>query len=190
MDSQIVESGRVFLNELSIDPALLDQDLQHAGEKRDVAACRNREPIVRQVRPENGAAERGRHPIALHARLAVGIDEDDFRAEFFRLVQVFGCHRLIVGGIGAEENHQIGAVPVFIAASGSCDTDRMFHGGGAGRVAKPRGVVHVVRSQEPGDFLGHIIDLVRHAARGKKERQALRRAGANLHRDTLISLVP
>ena len=55
---QFVEAGAcVSSMKRCVDPALLDQNLQHAVEERDVAALRDREPVVHDVRAEERAAQ-------------------------------------------------------------------------------------------------------------------------------------
>src|ERR1044071_307144 len=114
-----------------INPAILAQYLQYAREKSNVATGRDREPIIGDVGAEQSAAGGGRHPITLHARLTIWIDDDDFGSELFGFVQVFGGHRLSIGSIRAEKDDQIRAVPILVAASTRCNANSMFHRGGA-----------------------------------------------------------
>src|SRR6266850_7160465 len=106
-------------NEFLIYPSLLDQNFHNAIEKGDVAAGGDREPIIGYIRAEESAAESGWHPVTLHAWLTIRVNQHDFGAEFFGFVQIFCGDRLIVGRIRAEENHEVSAVPVFIA-TGRC----------------------------------------------------------------------
>jgi hypothetical protein len=157
------------MNESGVVPIVGNHDFQDAVDKRDVAALRNGEPVVGEVSAEEGAVEARWHPIALHAGFEVGIYENDFGAELFGFVEIFRADGLIIGGIGAEKNDEVRAIPIFIAAGGGGNADGVLHGGGGWGVTEAGGVVDVVGPEKARDFLGHVINFVGHAARGQEK---------------------
>ena len=140
--------------------------------------------------PNNALLRRGRNPITFHARLAIRIHQHDFRAELFGFVQIFGGDRLIVGRVRAEENDQVRAIPILVTARRRGDADGVLHRAGRGRMAKPRGVIDIVGAEKARGFLRHVINFVRHAARGDEKREALWIAGANSFGDAANKLRP
>ena len=187
---ELIEVGGVFLDEGVIHPAFRDEDFHHAVEERDVAALRDGEPVVRDVGAEERAAHAARHPVTLHARLAIGIHHHDARAGLLGFVQILGGDGLVVRGIRAEEDDEVRAPPIAVAARGGRDADGVFHRAGAGAVAETRGVIDVVRAEEARGFLRHVIDFVGDAARGDEEPDALWVAGFDALRHALIRFVP
>ena len=188
--AELLHIDRVLVDELVIQPALGKQNLEHSVQERDVAALRNREPIVSDVGAEQRASGGGRHPIACHARLVVRIDQHDLRAEFLGLVQVLGQNGLVVGRVGTEEHHQVGAVEILVRAGRRGDTDRCLHRRGRRRVTEARGIFDVVGAKEPRHLLRDIIYLIGDTARSHEERQAL---GINIPQfvgEQAVSFIP
>ncbi len=182
--------GRVGGDESLIGETGGEEHFQCAVEERNVAALGDGEPVVGEVRAEEGAARVRRHPVALHARFEVGIDEDDLRAAAPGLEQVLGGDRLVVGRVRAEEDNDVGVEPVGITAGRGGDADHLFHRRGRGRVAKARGVVDVVGAEEARGFLRHVVDLVGHAAGGDEKGEALRIGAAEARAQTGVHFVP
>jgi hypothetical protein len=105
-------------------------------------------------------------------------------------VQVFGGYWLVIGGIGAKENDQVGSVPVSVAASAGGHAEGVLHCAGARGVTKPRGVIHVIRSKKPRDLLRHVIDLICDATRSNEEGKPSGIHFPNPAGDAGVSLVP
>ena len=82
-----VEADRVLLDELVIEPVVLDHQVQDAVEQRDVAARLDRQEQIA------GAGDRR------DAR----IDDDDLRAVLARLPDVVGRDRRALGDVGAAD---------------------------------------------------------------------------------------
>src|SRR5881397_2258483 len=82
-----IETRRVLLDEVLVDPAVLDQVLQHAVDEADVPTRVDREELVREARPEEGAARNGRHPVPLEPGLPHRIHDRDPGALLLRVVQ-------------------------------------------------------------------------------------------------------
>ncbi len=99
MPGKRIESGGVLLDEIMVHPAFGEEDLHHAGEEGDVAALGDGEKVVGDLRAEQGGIGIGGDPILFHARLKVGIHENNFGAEFFGFVEVLGGNWLVVGRI-------------------------------------------------------------------------------------------
>ena len=57
-------------------------------------------------------------------------------------------------------------------------------------MAKAGGVVDVIGAEKTRDFLRHVINFVRHAARGEKEGKSLWIAATNFLSDAVVSFVP
>ena len=55
-------------------------------------------------------------------------------------------------------------------------------------MTEARGVIDVVRAEEARHFLRHVIDFIRHAARGEIERDPPRIGDAQAARDALDRL--
>ena len=157
---------------VAIVPAVLDQDLEHAVEERDVAAVRDAEPVVGDVGAEQRAPRRRRHPVALHARLAVGIDQDDLGAARFASCRYFIVTGWSLAGLEPKKTMRSVPTPVAVAAGRGRDAERALHRAGRRRVAEARGVVDVVGAEEARDLLRHVVDLVRDRARGEVEGDA------------------
>jgi hypothetical protein len=167
-----------------------DEVLEHAVEEGDVAALRDRVPLVGEIGAEERAVDVGGHPVTLHARFEVGVHEDDLGALLFGEVQVFGGNGLVVGGIGAEKYDDIAAKPVGVAAGGGGDAEGLFHRRGGGRMAEAGGVINVVGAKPAGGLLGEVIDLVGDAARGDEEGEAARVGRAQARPDAGEGVVP
>ena len=105
-------------------------------------------------------------------------------------MQVFRRDGLVVGRVRAEKNDQIRAKPVLVAACRRGDADRIFHRGGARRVAKAGGVIDIIGAKESGDSLRHVIDFVRNAARSEEHRPAFWIRDANLRGHAAVGFVP
>ncbi len=177
-------------NEVPVNPAFSDQNLYYAVEKRDIAASRDRKPIIGDIGAEQGAIQGRWHPIPFHAGLTIGIDQHHFGSERFRFVQVFGGYRLIIGRVRPEKDDEVSAEPILVAARGGGDTQRMFHRRGAGGVTKPRGVINVVGAQKTRGFLSHVINFVGDATRSDEKCQPFRIDHANFAGDSAISFIP
>ena len=177
-------------DKLSINPVPLDQNFQDAIKKGDVSTCGHGKPIIGDVGAEQSAARRRGHPVTFHTRLPIRIYQHHFGPKFFGFVKIFRSHGLVIRRIGAEENHQVRPVPVFVAAGRGRDADGVLHGGSAGSVTEPSSIIDIVGAEKAGDFLRHIIDFVRDSARGEEECQPLRLDDANSVGQALISFIP
>ena len=126
--------------------------------------------------PNEGALRHRGHPVPRQSGLAVRVHDRDLGSVLFRVVQVLRRHRLVVGGVGAEEDDEVGAEPVHVAAGGCAVAERRLHRRRRGRVAQPGRVVHVVRAEESRRLLRGVVDLVGDAARREVERRRDRAA--------------
>ena len=175
---QLLKPDGVLRDEAAIDPAVLDQDL---AARRRGTRCRRPaltgKPIVGDLRAEERAVRRSTAPStsSCPARDS-GFTSTTFVPSFLRLVEILRRDRLIVGRVRAEEDDQVGAVPILVAARAWRRRRSMPSSRAGGRMAEARGVVDVVRAEEARHFLRHVIDLVRDAARG--EKNAIRRGSA------------
>ena len=150
-----------------VDPALLDHVLQHAVDEGDVAAHVDEEEAIGDLGAEHRALDVGRHPVPLHARLAVGVDDCDLRARLLCVVQVLHRHRLVGGHVRADEDDEVAADPVRVRAGGGGDAERLLQRHRAGRVADAGGVVDGVGAQGAYGLLRGEVVLVGHAAAGQ-----------------------
>src|ERR1051326_5521904 len=66
----------------------------------------------------------------------------------------------------------------------------MLHGGRARGMTKARRIIDVIGAKKARDFLSHIIDLVRDAARSQEERKAFGIDCADFGADSLERFVP
>ena len=66
----------------------------------------------------------------------------------------------------------------------------MFHGRRARGMAKPRGVIDVVRAQKTSDFLRHVIHFIGHAACGDVKGEAAGKRRTNFGGGAGISFIP
>src|SRR4030095_3011286 len=99
----------MLVNEFMIHPPVWHQDLEHPVKERQISARRDREPIIRYVRPKKGAADGRWNPVPLHARFAIRVYQYDFGPQLLRLDQVLHGNRLGISRIGPEENYQVRA---------------------------------------------------------------------------------
>ena len=175
MRAQLLEPAGAALDELAIDRFALDQVLEHAAQERDVAADRDLEEVVHDLRAEQRAAHVARHPVALEARLAHRVHHHHPRAPALGLAQVLERDRLVVREVRAEDHDKLAPDHVLERTGGRRDSERVLEARDAGRVAQPRAQVDVVRAHQPGRFLEHVIRLVHDPARGREEPHALAR---------------
>ena len=188
--AEAFEAGGVTVDERFVVPAVLEQDLQRPEDEGDVAADVDGKPVVADRRAEKRRTQRRRDPIPLHRRLPVGIHEDNPGALLLGQLQVLDGYRLVVRGVGAEEDDQVGSNPIGVAAGRGGDPERGLHRRRRGRVADPGGVVDVVGAEEAGDLLRHVVDLVGQPPRGQVKGQALRVRSADALGDPLVGLGP
>ena len=141
--------------ELLVVPVVLDEDLQHAVDERDVAALRDGEPVVADLRAEHGARRRldGTQYRSMPGS-RYGLTSTTFVPCFFASLDVLHRDRLVVGRVRAEED-RAGRCPT---SPCSCTCWRRtpsvaFIAPVRGRVAQAGGVVDVVRAEEAGHLL-------------------------------------
>ena len=174
-----VEPLGVGTDELLVDPSGLDQVLERADEETDVAAGIDGEELVGDLRPEQCALRLRWDPVVLHARLAERVDDHHPGPRLLGDVEVLHRHRLVVGGVGADEDDHVGADPVRVGAGRGTDAERVLEREGARRVTDPGGVVDRVRADRPDRLLGGVVALVRHPAAGQEEAAAVGAGGAD-----------
>lgn len=75
--------GGVFSEEGAVDQSGGVEVFENAVEEGNITTLGDRVPVVGEIGTEERAIDIGRHPVALHARLEVGVDEDDLGAAFF-----------------------------------------------------------------------------------------------------------
>ena len=187
---QFLESRRVLVNEVLVNPSLGEEDFHHAREEGDVAALAYGEPVIGDVRSKERGVGIGWHPILFHAGLEVGIHQNNFRSEFFGFVQIFCGNRLVVGGIRAEKNDKVGPIPILVAAGRRGHAERLLHRRARWRVANAGRIVDMVRAKESGRLLGHVIDFIRHATRSHKKCHSAGIGRPQFGSEALIRLIP
>src|SRR5690606_14959864 len=92
----------------------------------------------------------------------------------FRVVDVLGGHRLVVGQVGPDEDQQIGSDPVGVGNGGRSVADRLFQADGAGGVTQAGRIVDVVGTQEAGHFIGGEVNFVGQTPGSEEEGQPFR----------------
>ena len=97
---------------------------------------------------------------------------------------------MVVGGVRAEKNDEVGSIPILVAAGRGGHAECLFHCRARGRVADAGRVVDMVGAEEARRLLGHVVDFVRHAARGHKKRHAAGIGRAEFGAEALIHLIP
>ena len=186
----LVEAGCARANESLVDAAAIDQRQQHAEQERQVPSGVHLEPVVGDRRAAQRALGNRRNPVALEPRLAKRVHDGDLRAVALGVMQVLGRHRLVVGDVRSEQHDEVGVKPVGIAARGGRMAQRRLHRHGRRGVTEARGVVDVVRPEEPRGLLRGVVHLVGDAAAGQVERHPLRVDGSRLVRDAVQGVVP
>ena len=178
------------LDEAAVHQAPLDHVLERAVEEADVAAHVDEEVAVGDLGAKQRALHIRRHPVALHPRLAVGVDHRDLGARLLGVVEVLHRHRLVVGHIRADEHDQVAADPVAVRTRRGGHAERALEPKGARRVADPGGVVDRVGPHRPHGLLRGEVGLVRRAPAGQVDAQPLGGAGADALGDQVEGLVP
>ena len=164
----------MLVDEPAVHPPVVHHVLEHAVEETDVAADVHAEEPVGDLGTEDRALHIGRHPVPVHARLAVGVDADHLRTGLLGVVQVLHRHRLVVGHVGADEDDQVGTDPVAVRAGGGGHPERALEPERARRVADPGRVVDGVAAERPDRLLRGEVVLVGRAAAGQVHPEALR----------------
>ncbi len=185
-----VEAGGVAGDEVGVAPAVVDHLFHHAGQEGEVSAAVDLEEAVGDPRPEQGALRNRRNPVALHAGLPVRIDADHLGPRALGVVEVLHRDRLVVGGVRADEDDQVGADPVAVGAGRGSDPERFAQSVGARRVADARGVVDRPRAERAPGLLRRIVGLVRHPSAGQEGGDPLRGGGADPRCDQIERHVP
>ncbi len=157
---EYVPPGSAPRNKIAIHPIVLDQVLEHAVEKGNVATDEDREKIIRKTRAQKRAFRHGRYPVAFEPWLEVRVHDECFRSLFLCVVEVLHRDGLIVRDVRADENEQIGADPVGVGACRGGAPHRGVQCGRAWRMADPRAGIYVVRSEKPRHLLVRVIRFV------------------------------
>ena len=186
----LLPTGGPRSDELAIRPIVFDQMLEHAVEKRNVAAEMDLEELVGKARAKQRALRDRRHPVTLQPGLEIGVDDEDFRARLLRIVEVFCGHGLVVGDVAADKDEQVAANPIRIGAGGGGAAHCLVQGHGAGRVAETRAGVHVVGAEEARHLLVRVVGLVGQPARGEEPSDAVRVGGAQALGHQANGLIP
>ena len=163
----LLEAGRVPCDKIVVDPPFRHQMLQGAVQEGQVSAGINSKPGIRDLGSENRRFGFGRDPISSKAGLEVRVYDRHLGPVLTGVVQVLHRHRLIVRGVGAEENDQVSPDPVAVRAGGGAVAKCPFHRHCGSGVAEARRVVNVIRSHRACCLLGCIVVLVHHAARSQ-----------------------
>lgn len=119
-------------DEPGVYPALLQHPLGRPVEEGDVPAGEDLEEAVGDPRAEEGAFQVRGDEVALHPGLPVGVHHRHLGPRLFGVVEVLHHHRLVVGHVGAQEDHEVGADEVGVAAGGGRHPKGLLedHGGG------------------------------------------------------------
>ena len=133
----------------------------------------NLEVIVGDLGAEQRALGDRGNPVAVQARLLIGIDDEDLGSGLFGVVQILGGYRLVVGQVGADQNHQVSADPVRVGTGGGGTAYGSAKSGGAGCMADTGAGIDMIGAEEARDFLVGIVGLVGEPARGHVPGQAL-----------------
>ncbi|MNZ66795.1 hypothetical protein D3C78_850260 [compost metagenome] len=145
MLAQDVDVLAALVEKRPVFPAIGEDDLQQAIEQGDVAAQLELHMLVGQ--PGEARLPRIDHHQLRTARLGA----QDARAD----------HRVILAGIGTDQQDQVGLVDIGNAAGHRSGAEGQGQAGHRGAVADARTVVDIVAAQHgPGEFLCRVIVLV------------------------------
>ena len=137
------------VDELVIDPAVLDHQVQHAGEERRVAAGLDRKEQIARARDRRDAR-------VLH---------DDLRALLARLPDVVGRDRRALGDVRAGDPDHLRADHVGPRVGRAVDAERLLVRRAGADHAEPAVVVDVRRLQADARELAEQVGLLGREAR-------------------------
>ena len=158
---QLRPVGRVLGDEGLIGQALVDEDLEHAGQEGDVAAGVHGEELVGHARAEHGASRCSTAPSSAPCPARASGSRrrpcvPRLRA-MYRYFMKTGC---AFGTSAPKKTTRSDVDDVGVAHGRRGDADRAAQRPGRGRVADARRVVDAVRAQEARHLLGDVVDLV------------------------------
>ncbi len=173
-----------------VEEVALEHVFEGAVQESDIPSGIDQEGFVGQLRPEQSAFRDRRNPVPLHAGLAVGVDEHDFRPGPLSVIHVLRGNRLIVGGVGADEDEDVSADPVAIRAGGRAGADRLLERDRARGMANPGGVVDRIGPHCPNGLLGGVVGLVRGAPAGEVEPETVWMGSPNSAGNQVQGVIP
>ena len=180
----------MFADELFVDPAVLDEDLQRSTDESKVGAGVDRKERISHLRPEERALDARGNPIVLKSRLTERIDNHDLGPPLSREVEILHEDRLGVGDVGAEQNDKVALDHVAVRTRRRGDADRLPEGSRRRGVAHACRVVDVVRAEETRDLLRRVVRLVGESASCQVEPDPLRCGGADAGGRKIERVVP
>ena len=141
----LVEADGVLLDELVIEPVVLDHEVKDAVEQRHVAAGLHRKEEIRGARDRRDAR----------------IDHDDLPAVLARLPDVVRGDRRALRGVRSGDQHDLGVQDVVPRIGAAVDAERLLVRRAGADHAQPAVVIDVFRLQAYAGELAHQVCLLR-----------------------------